>query len=278
MNSVTKTLCEKSLITPPDFLKDSISYEVIMGSVAYGVSTDESDTDIYGFCIPPKEMIFPHLSGQINGFGRQKKNFGQFQAEHVKDEDIEYDIAIYNIVKYFNLCMENNPNMIDSLFVDNDQILYIDKIGQMVRDRRHIFLHKGCWQKFRGYACSQLGKLKNGPNKTGNRKELIQKFGYDVKAAYHAVRLLEECRQILTEGDLHLKRSKSLLKSIRNGEATLSEIEKYFFLKETYLEEAYKEYRLQNFPNEAKIKELLVSCLEEKFGNLSLINNFVKGI
>ena len=76
MSSITKKLIEKGLVTfYPSFLKDNIHYETMMGSVAYGVSNDSSDVDIYGFCIPPKELIFPHLTGEILGFGRQKKRF-----------------------------------------------------------------------------------------------------------------------------------------------------------------------------------------------------------
>lgn len=38
-------------------------YETIMGSVAYGVNTDTSDFDTVGFCIPNKDIVFPHLRG-----------------------------------------------------------------------------------------------------------------------------------------------------------------------------------------------------------------------
>jgi hypothetical protein len=59
----------KKLIHPPKFLADNMHYMCVMGSTAYGVSTDNSDQDIYGFCIPPKEDVFPHLRGEIMGFG-----------------------------------------------------------------------------------------------------------------------------------------------------------------------------------------------------------------
>lgn len=53
------------------------------------------------------------------------------------------------------------------------------------------------------------------------RINLIDKFGYDTKFAYNLVRLLNECEQILVEGDLDLERSKEMLKSIRKGEWSL---------------------------------------------------------
>jgi hypothetical protein len=71
--STIRELARKQLCHPPSFLPESIQYEVIMGSFAYGVSSDSSDVDMYGFCIPDKQMIFPHLNGEIEGFGRQIK-------------------------------------------------------------------------------------------------------------------------------------------------------------------------------------------------------------
>lgn len=135
-----------------------------MGSVAYGVSnTGVSDLDIYGFCIPEKSVIFPHLAGYIPGFGQQPEKFEQWSVHHIKDPEKgqEYDCCVYNIVKYFSLVMENNPNMVDSLFTPHNAILHCSPIAQMVRDERHIFLHKGAWHKFKGYAYSQMSKLKS---------------------------------------------------------------------------------------------------------------------
>jgi hypothetical protein len=51
---------------------EGTQYLVHMGSDAYGVSSNSSDIDAYGFCIPPKSYIFPHLSGEIEGFGKQE--------------------------------------------------------------------------------------------------------------------------------------------------------------------------------------------------------------
>ena len=160
-----QSLVKKRLISPPKWLPDNVHYLTEMGSIAYGVSTDESDIDLYGFCIPPKESVFPYLRGEIPGFGHHIQRFEQWQQHHIIDKSAhngkgeEYDFAVYSIVKYFQLCMENNPNMIDSLFTPADCVRHITKIGMMVRDSRHIFLHKGSWHKFRGYAYAMVSKL-----------------------------------------------------------------------------------------------------------------------
>jgi predicted nucleotidyltransferase len=272
--SYTKTLADKDLIRPPEYVKSQIQYEVMMGSVAYGVSSDTSDIDIYGFCIPNKELIFPHLAGQIDGFGRQIQKFEQYQQHHVKDLDSqkEYDITIYNIVKYFHLCMENNPNMIDSLFVPRRCILHTTQIGDLVRENRRMFLHKGSWFKFKGYAFSQIHKMKS-KNPIGKRKETIDKFGYDIKFAYHTCRLLNEVEQILIEGDLDLERNREQLKSIRRGEWTMDKVIDYSSQKERDLESVYSNSKLRHTPDEESIKKLLLTCLESHFGSLDKLIN-----
>lgn len=166
MNTLQK-LKQKNLVKTPDWLSNAIQYECVMGSIAYGVANDSSDYDIYGFCIPKKTMVFPHLDGEILGFGRQKKRFDQFQQHHIYDKDAlggrgrNYDFQIFNIIKYFQLLMDNNPNMIDSLFVPEECVLFQTKIGQLVRENRRIFLHKGCYHRLKGYAFQQLSRMKN---------------------------------------------------------------------------------------------------------------------
>ena len=273
MSSKLIELEKRGLIKPPHFVISGLQYETIMGSVAYATSTDDSDLDIYGFTIPPKEDIFPHLKGEINGFGRQKQRFEQFEICHVNDKDAlggkgqEVDFNIYNIVKYFSLLMDNNPNIIDSIYTPNTCVLHQTQVGQMVREKRKIFLHKGAWFKFKGYSFAQMNKISN-KNPIGKRLETVQKYGWDVKYGVHLVRLLNEIEMILIEGDLDLTRNNEQLKSIRRGEWTEVQIRQYFADKEKDLEKIYLESKLPHSPDENKIKQLLLNCLEHHYGNL----------
>ena len=47
-----------------------------------------------------------------------------------------YDLTIYGIVKFFNLAMENNPNVIDSLFTPVNCVLHSTRVGNLVRENR----------------------------------------------------------------------------------------------------------------------------------------------
>ncbi len=269
MPSTIQRLTKAKLIKPPKFLTTSVQYEVIMGSNAYGVSTDVSDVDIYGFCIPNRDVVFPHTIGIVNGFGKKGEIFNQYQQHHVKDNKKEYDLTIYSIIKYFQLVMENNPNIVDSLFVPRRCIVYSTQVGEMVREARKEFLHKGAWHKFKGYAYSQLHKAQNSVPEIGTkRREDYDKHGYSTKFAYHVVRLLSEVEMILTEGDLDLTRNREQLKSIRRGEWSKQQIRAYFNDKEVSLEQCYSKSKLPYKANEANIKKLLLNCLEHHYGTL----------
>ncbi len=276
MPSTVLQLTQRGLIRPPTWLPDNIRFEGIQGSNAYGVAEDESDFDIIGFCIPPKDMVFLHLAGYIEGFGRQKKRFICYQKHHVLDRDArggkgrQYDIVIYNIVHYFHLCMENNPNMIASLFLPVQCVTHNSIVGNMVREKRHLFLHKGCWHRFKGYTYSQLAKMTTKSPKAGSRRaDTVKEYGYDVKFAYHLVRLLYEVEQILTTGDLDLRRNAEELKSIRRGEWSIEKVREFFAAKEKALEKVYEECTILPWsPRENEIKQLLLDCLEEHYGTL----------
>jgi predicted nucleotidyltransferase len=262
---------QKGLISPPKWLPANIHYEVMTGSVSYACSSDTSDMDIVGFCIPPKEDVFPHLSGEIPGFGRQKKQFSDWQEHHIMDQEArqEYDFCIYSIVKFFNLAMENNPNMVDILFTPQRCVLFCSAVAQIIRDNRKLFLHKGSYHKFRGYAYAQLHKIGTKANSANpKRQKSIEQFGYDVKFAYHVVRLALEGEQILIEHDLDIERNAEILKAIRRGEWTEEKLRSWFDEKEKHLEELYTKSTLRHVPDEEAIKDILVNCLEQHYGSL----------
>lgn len=377
---ILQDLHERKLIDPPNFVLTNTHMLTIMGSNAYGVADTSvkdkiPDFDIYGFCMPPKEYMFPHLRNEIPGFGTPGPTFDQWQKAHILDKDAlggkgkEWDFQIFNIVKYFNLCMENNPNMIDSMFTPENCVIHTTEVGRMVRDNRKLFLSKLAWKKFRGYAWSQMHKMQSksyanvfkfekehgivyptgtsleqkkelvserlsvlwnydreirehhanltlycnrkltwyerffgqvpfegkapeqpmkslifgnvGPHslsgyakdlstiqKEGGRTEIVEKFGYDVKFGYHLLRLMDEAEQILLEGDIDLQRAREPMKAIRRGEWKEEDIYAWAMEKDKALEAAYTNCKLPERPPEAKIKKLLLNCIEAHYGTI----------
>jgi predicted nucleotidyltransferase len=268
--SLRKVLAAGGKVHPPSWLPDNLCYETMMGSVAYGVSSDTSDMDVYGICMPPKDLVFPHLAGEIAGFGTQIKRFESWQEHHVAAMDKSWDFQILGIVKFFQLAMENNPNIIDSLFTPRRCVLSSTAIGEYIREHRTDFLHKGAWHKFKGYAYSQLNKIRT-KSPTGKRAELVEAHGYDVKFAYHVVRLLLEVEQILVARDIDLERDREQLKAIRRGEWTLAQLDDWAATKEQQLEALYHTSTIPYGPDETMIRRHLMHCLEAHYGDLSKV-------
>lgn len=270
--SITRKLSKNGLLEGLNPYAVETHYEVIMGSFAYGVSDTTSDMDVYGVFTPPLEHVFPHTAGYIHGFGDQPPTMDIYQKHHITLNEKEYDVALYSIVKYFQLCMDNNPNMIDSLFVPPRCIVHQSDVGKIIREHRKMFLHKGIHHRMKGYAYQQM-KAIDVKNPLGKRKESVEEFGYDVKYAYHIVRLLMEAEMVMTEGDLDLERSRELLKAVRRGEWTLDELKTWFKKKESELDTLYVNSSLPYKPDHDKIKRVLFTCLEAHYGNLSAYFN-----
>jgi len=250
MTSVVKHLVKRGLIKPPGFVDGNIQYETEVGSVAYGTSIDASDLDIYGFCIPPQHILFPHLVGIIPGFDRHVQSFDQYQQHHIVDPEAhagkgqEYDISVYNIVKYFRLCLDGNPNMVDSLFTAQDCVRFQTPLAVMVREGRRLFLSMNLVSKFRGYSLSQIKKMQN-KSPASKRYWMIEKYGLDLKFAAHAKRLLLEL------------------------DWTKEEVIDWVDSKALHLEKVRDSNNvLPSKPREHEVKELLLNCLEHHYGSL----------
>lgn len=275
MPSVVQSLVRRALVRPPSYVPQGMVLEVVTGSVAYGVSEDSSDFDVVGITVPSKELVFPHLSGEIIGWDKNPKRFDQYQEHHVCDpaalggKGRNYDLTVYSIVRFFRLAADCNPNIIDVLFVPRECVLFSNPAGEIIRDNRKLFLSKAAWHRYRGYAFAQLHKARSKtPEEGSKRAEVREKYGYDVKFLMHTCRLAGYAQQILEEGDLDLRRGSEYLKAIRRGEVSFDDALAWFNDKEKQLENVYQNSSLPHGPDEAKIKSVLLACLEQHWGSL----------
>lgn len=132
--------------------KDYLIFETLAGSHSYGTNTPTSDIDKRGVFIAPKS----HSMGCM---------FGIEQVE-VPGEDT----VIYELAKFLKLAAECNPNIIELLYVDDDDILKTTPYWETIKSNRHLFLSKKAKFTFSGYAMSQLKRIK-GHNKWINNKQ-----------------------------------------------------------------------------------------------------------
>ena len=120
-----------------------ILFEVISGSKSFGLNTPTSDTDIKGVYYLPKAQFYglhyiPQISNETN------------------------DEVYYELGRFVELLLKNNPNILEILASPEDCILY--KHPLMERLQLQDFLSKLCKDSFAGYAQTQIKKAR-GLNK-----------------------------------------------------------------------------------------------------------------
>ncbi|MBC2258150.1 DNA polymerase beta superfamily protein [Listeria booriae] len=139
----------KTAIMSPeyDFLRanadlENIAYLVASGSHGYGTNIATSDLDLRGFLLEDEHYLL----------GLQ--TFEQF-------EEKETDTMIFGAKKFIKLCAQSNPNVLELLGVEEEDILICSDTGRMVRDNVDLFLSKRVEQTFGNYAKAQLKRLQN---------------------------------------------------------------------------------------------------------------------
>ncbi len=118
-------------------------FRTLSGSRLYGTSDEDSDYDYRGVCIPPERYWW--------GF---KSRFSQYTPSHE-------DVCIHGLQKFVQLAAQNNPNIIELLWVPEEYWEIGTPYWRRIVAHRDLFLSKRCYHTFRGYAHSQLRRMRN---------------------------------------------------------------------------------------------------------------------
>ncbi len=141
--------------------KKILEYRV--GSHLYGTNVETSDEDYSGIVLPTEEQVFGfEVLEEIDCSIHSKDSSGKntFEAR---------DIKFFELRKFLKLAMECNPNVIEQVFVNDENVLFESEEGKLIRQNKHLFPYKGLSKKFLGYAYSQRHKMEVKPQ---NYKEL----------------------------------------------------------------------------------------------------------
>ncbi len=124
-----------------------IILECISGSRAYGLDTHESDTDIKGVFILPKEEYYGlNYTPQVNNESN--------------------DIVFYEFGRFMELLSVNNPNILELLNTPESAIIY--KHPYLSEIKSEMILSKLCNDTFGKFALSQIKKAKGLKKKIVN--------------------------------------------------------------------------------------------------------------
>jgi hypothetical protein len=136
----------------------------ISGSQAYGLALPHSDTDIKGVYILPKQEFYGlSYTDQVN--------------------NATNDEMYYEIKKFIDLLLKNNPNILELLSTPEDCVLYRHPLMDWIQPE--MFLSRLCNQTFGQYAYAQIKKARGLNKKILNpldkKRKTILDFCYVVQ-------------------------------------------------------------------------------------------------
>lgn len=140
-----------------DWVENNTIFECLSGSHAYGLNTPESDQDFRGVCVSPREYYM---------------GLSRFDQVDTKDPDR----VVFDLKKFVCLAAENNPNILELLFVDTT--IRTTPSWEVLLSARDAFLSEKCRYTYAGYAFSQIKRMEthrrwllNPPHHSPSREE-----------------------------------------------------------------------------------------------------------
>ncbi len=220
------------------------------GSELHGAKVQGTDDlDIYGVYIEPPELVvgldsMPHFVWSTAG--NERRNGPK-----------DVDLTLYSLKKWAGLACKGNPTALHFLFTKSG---VRSKIWTNIVVHKNVFLSRSCVPQFLGFANAQLKRTTGqmGRGKKGQRPDLEEKYGYDVKAGMHVLRLLYECQELVSTGKVTLPRpERDLLIRVRTGKYSMDKVLAMSQKQFADCEEAAKASSLPEKIDRAAVSKLL---------------------
>jgi len=175
-----------------------VIYRCVVGSRAYGLDDDASDTDHRGVYPPPAKL---HWS--LYGVPEQLEN------------DAKQEVY-WEAQKFIVMALKANPNVLECL--NTTVVEHATPLARELLAMRAGFLSKMVYQKYNGYVMSQFKKL---------QADLRNKGQVKWKHVMHLLRLLLAGVTILEEGHVpvNVGPHRDRLLAIKRGELSFEECE-----------------------------------------------------
>ena len=220
----------------PDFtfeLEDCIIYRCVVGSRAYGLDTEESDTDRRGVYLAPAEL-------QWSLFGAPE----QF-------EDNATQSCYWELQKFLTMALKANPNILECLY--SPIVEKQTELGAELITARKGFLSQMIFQTFNGYAMSQFKKIEQDIRNSGQIKW---------KHAMHLLRLLLTGAATLRTGNVpvRVEAHRDRLLAVKRGEIPWAEVDAWRKELHRDFERALAETKLPERPDYEAANRFLIKA------------------
>ncbi|MFJ9819733.1 DNA polymerase beta superfamily protein [Streptomyces sp. NPDC101151] len=215
---------------PEDLVRDHTIYACVMGSRAFGLATDTSDTDRRGVFLAPTPLFWRFEKPPTHVEGPGEERFS------------------WELERFCELALRGNPNILECLH--SPLVEQVDDTGRELLALRGAFLSRRVYDTFTRYALGQRRKLDADVRTTGAPRW---------KHAMHLLRLLMSARDLLRTGELRLDvgdRREPLL-AVKRGEVTWAEVEARMARLAAEAEEALHRTTLPPEPDHARVAGFL---------------------
>ena len=216
-----------------DGLYERVIYRCVIGSRAYGLDDEASDTDLRGIFLPPADL---HWS--LYGVPEQLEN----------DQTQE---VYWELQKFLILALKANPNVLECLY--SPIVQHVTPLGEELLGMRDAFLSKLIFQTFSGYVASQFKKMQTDIRNQGRVKW---------KHVMHLIRLLLSGTHALESGSIFVDvgdhREQLLL--IKRGEMSFSDADSWRKELQRTFESAFKKTSLPDRPDYERVNKFLISA------------------
>ena len=214
-------------------LESLIIYRCVVGSRAYGLDTEDSDTDHRGVYLAPADL-------QWSLYGAPE----QF-------EDNAAQSCHWELQKFIIMALKANPNILECLY--SPLVEKMMPLGEELLALRKQFLSQMIFQTFNGYAMSQFKKIEQDLRNHGEVRW---------KHAMHLLRLLLTGAATLRTGavPVRVEQHRVRLLSIKRGEMPWPEVDAWRRELHGDFERALAETKLPERPDYETANRFLIKA------------------
>ncbi|WP_328313708.1 nucleotidyltransferase domain-containing protein [Streptomyces sp. NBC_00442] len=223
-------------MTPEELVAGHTVYSCVMGSRAFGLATEDSDTDVRGIYLAPTPLFWHFEKPPTH-------------VEGPADEQFSWELE-----RFCELALRANPNILECLH--SPLVEYADDTGRELLSLREAFLSRQAHRTFARYALGQRKKLDADVRHRGAPRW---------KHAMHLLRLLMSCRDLLRTGVLTIDAGseRERLLAVKRGEVPWPEVESWMATLATQSDDAATQTPLPSGPDRARVADFLFRVRRE---------------
>ncbi|MFE4050926.1 DNA polymerase beta superfamily protein [Streptomyces sp. YIM B13518] len=216
---------------PETLVGDHTIYACVMGSRAFGLATEGSDTDRRGVFLAPTPLFWLFEKPPTHVEGPAEEQFS------------------WELERFCELALRANPNILECLH--SPLVEHADATGRELLSLRGAFLSRRVHETFTRYAHGQRRRLEADVRAHG---------GPRWKHAMHLLRLLISARDLLRTGALTIDvgEEREPLLAVKRGEVSWSEVESWMIRLTEEGARAAPRSPLPEEPDRRRVEDFLV--------------------